>query len=483
MRGTSWVALCLGLGLWLVGCADDEDDGCTPGTFEGCDDGRVCEVILGEDEPACVLPVELHGHVFDALDEAAIEGASVVALDANGSARSGVAFTDEEGDFALRVAVDRSGPEGTPVAEQIVLRVAAQGYEWFAKPPRTALPVDIAAAVEEELEDGRSVLVVAGPETEVALVPLPGGGDGLVTVSGHVDDGDGEFVDDDDLDVGGVLVLAEQGGAAVSTAASGGDGAFVLFNVPKAATTLRGVRAGLVVAPEQLTPDGDVDGVVLEATGGELRTVTGSVEFANAPGDATTSVILVDIATFDPDRVTGEAPAGLRAAGVKGAFAIEEVPPGRYAVLAAFENDGLVRDPDETIGGTDVVTIDVPEGDGETALPKGFKVTGALDVVSPGASGTDVVTAARPVFTWADDSSEEGYELRVYDVFGELVLEETDLERVTGDATVSYTWDAAGATPGLIYQFRVLSFHIEKDGSRSYIAATEDLRGVFRWLP
>ncbi|MBW2735350.1 MAG: hypothetical protein JRH20_23445 [Deltaproteobacteria bacterium] len=55
--------------------------------------------------------------------------------------------------------------------------------------------------------------------------------------------------------------------------------------------------------------------------------------------------------TFDALQKRGESPAGLRAGDVASDFSIENVPPGDYVVLAAFENDDLVRDPDESIGG------------------------------------------------------------------------------------------------------------------------------------
>lgn len=470
----------------VVGCAEDEEKGCTPGTTEGCDEGFTCEEVVGED-PACFRPVELRGHVFDAATDEGVEGASVVCLDANGAARSGVAFTGEEGEFALRVAVPRTGPDGAPVAEQAVLRVAAQGYQWFAKPPRTALPVDLnAAAPVDDDGDGEDddALVVAGPETEVALIALPGGGAG-VRITGRVttDDDDLAYDLDDDGGVGGVLVLAEQGDAAVSTAISGEDGTFVLFNVPPGATTVSGFRAGIVVTPATVTPDDDVEGVVLDAAEADLGSVSGKIELVNPEEGGDTSVILVVESTFDAAAVSGEAPAGLRAAPVRGDFVIENVPPGSYAVLAAFENDDLVRDPDETIGGTDIVYIDVPDDGSPVAIEKSFKVTGALVVESPGADGTEVVTDATVTFIWARDASAEGYEVRVYDVFGELVWEDTDIPKVTGSRPVTATWDAAGAVPGLVYQFRARSFHIENDGSRSYISATEDLKGVFRWLP
>jgi hypothetical protein len=39
--------------------------------------------------------------------------------------------------------------------------------------------------------------------------------------------------------------------------------------------------------------------------------------------------------------------------------------------------------------------------------------------------------------------------------------------------------------PGMIYQFRALSWRDKKGaaGQRTYISATEDLRGVFQYVP
>jgi hypothetical protein len=467
---------------WAAGCADDEEKGCRPFTATGCEGGLWCEEVEGG-EPACFAPVELRGQVFDAATDAGVPGATVVALDANGAARSGVAVTRADGTFALRVPVRRRGPDGAPIAAQVVLRVAAQGYQWFAKPPRTALPVDLADATTDD--GGGAALVVEGPETQVALIALPGGASGVRLAGRVTTDDDLGFGDDDD-GVGGVLVVAEQGAGdaarAVSTAVSGEDGAFVLFNVPAGATTLRGFHAGIVVEPLAVEAGSDQGGLVLEAAAADLPTVSGKVEIVDAPGGARTSVILAVASTFDPLAASGEAPVGLRAAPVSGGFAIEDVPPGRYVVLAGFENDGLVRDPDQSIGGTDLVTIEVAEGSPAIALEESFKVTAALEIRSPGADGTGVVSDATPTFVWADDSSEDGYELRVYDVFGALVFEDTEVGRVTGSDTVSFTWDAAGAVPGLVYQLRVRSFR-DKRGTREYIALSEDLRGVFRWLP
>ena len=66
---------------------------------------------------------------------------------------------------------------------------------------------------------------------------------------------------------------------------------------------------------------------------------------------------------------------------------------------------------------------------------------------------------------------------------GELVLEDVNVPRETGSETVSYTWLGAQMQEGMIYQFRVVSYHDPKknETQRAYISATEDLRGVFQY--
>jgi hypothetical protein len=278
-----------------------------------------------------------------------------------------------------------------------------------------------------------------------------------------------------------------QADRAVSTAIADLEGAFTLFNVPAGDTSVEAYLAGLHVTPEEvaLGADEELEDVVLAADTDQLVTVTGSISIVNASGGLTTSVILALESTFDPNVARGVGPAGLRVGDVGGAFEIENVPPGKYAVLAAFENDQLVRDPDEGISGTEIVHIVVAGDEGEVALDQSFKVTEALEVTSPGAEEIEEVLASEdPTFVWADDSSEDGYELRVYDGFGALVHEATDIGGVSGNADVSYTWSNADLDPGMIYQFRATSFRMQggggNSGARTYISATEDLRGVFQ---
>jgi hypothetical protein len=461
------------------GCGDDDDregEQCEPGTVVGCPEGQVCEEVAGGD-PACFARVEIRGRVFDSGSGAGIEGATVSALDANGGSRSSVADTDSDGGYVLPVSVARDAggtPGGAALVTRVTLRAAAPGYQVFPTAPRTALPIDLTGA--EPPAGGEGSYVVQNAATDVALVALPPADAAPGVIRGRVDH----------EEPGGVLVVAGQGGEAVSTAVTDDDGEFALFNVPAGDTLVKGYRAGLNVTPESVAAtDGVVEGVVLAASAAGLGTVEGSVNIVDAPGGAETTVILVVESTFVENAARGEAPSGLRADGITGAFAIAGVPPGKYVVLAAFENDDLVRDPDTGIAGTDIVHIEVPDSGGKVTLPESFKVTEALAVQSPGADELEVVSAAEPTFSWADDSSEDGYELRVYDAFGELVHEDTGVGRVTGSDTVSYGWSGADMEEGMVYQFRVLSYRDPggNDTERSYISATEDLRGVFLFDP
>ena len=456
------------LGLGACG-GDDEQQTCVVGAK--CTDTTVCEEVEGG-QPTCFAPFLVKGTVFDMVTDKGIAGATVVGLDANGAARSLVTRSNADGSYAMSVPIKRT-PDGKPLKESITLRVAAAGYQGFPFPPRAALPVDLGTATAEA-----GSWFVKNAATDVGLLALPGGAAGLATIQGRVDP----------AGAGGVLVVALQGGKAVATAVSGSaadtpSGAFILFNVPRGAITLEGYRAGMQITPQSITVAADlVKDVVLVSTTGGLGTVSGSVSMVNAPGGSVTSVLLVLESTFDEQAVRGESPAGLRAGGVSGAFTIDAVPPGKYVVLAAFENDNLVRDPDQTIGGTAIVHVAVPQGGGPVSLPEGFKVTGALGVVSPGAEGVERINTATPTFVWNDDSSEDGYEVRVYDAFGNKVHENLDVPRVTGSPTVSYTWNGATLQPGMVYQFRALSWRA-KGAGRTSISTTEDLRGVFEYRP
>jgi hypothetical protein len=193
--------------------------------------------------------------------------------------------------------------------------------------------------------------------------------------------------------------------------------------------------------------------------------------------------VLVPASVFNEDLERGPVPFGLRdpdppapVTDLMGAFRLDGVPSGTYKVLAAFENDDLVRDPDSSIAGTAIQEVNVTLGQ-TTTVDTAFKITAALDVVGPGAEEPEAVMDT-PTFIWADDSSEDFYELVVFDALGELVWEQPMLPGVSGSATVEVPYGGPALTPGMYYQFRATSFRNPPGGAVA-VSRTEDLRGVF----
>jgi hypothetical protein len=185
--------------------------------------------------------------------------------------------------------------------------------------------------------------------------------------------------------------------------------------------------------------------------------------------------------TFSDTFVRGDVPRGLRTPltgppDVTGDFTIENVPAGDYVVLAAFENDDLVRDPDPNIAGTQIVHITMPTPGEAIEVAESFKVTEALPVISPGAEEPEAVSSA-PTLTWGDDSSEDYYTVVVYDAYGELVWEDDNVPSVSGSDEVSVAYGGP-MEQGMVYQFRATSWR-SPGGTPGPISVTEDLRGVF----
>jgi hypothetical protein len=229
------------LGLTAACGGDDEEaHPCDPALQRGCGEGQVCEEVEGG-EPACFHPVEVRGRVFDSTTEEGIEGATVVALDANQVARSSAVLSDEDGRYALAVAVRRRA-DGTPVDDAPALRAtlcaAAQGYQPFPQAPRTALPIDLRMHQVDE----KGVRYVANAATDVALLALEDASAATGTITGFVQ---GATMD---MPLGGVLVLAVHDGKAVSSAISASDGSFVLFNVPAGEVRVEAYRGGYAIS-------------------------------------------------------------------------------------------------------------------------------------------------------------------------------------------------------------------------------------------
>jgi hypothetical protein len=411
--------------------------------------------------------------VSDSSNNDGIEDAHIIAQDEEGVAVTDVAESDVDGDYRLEIPVLRDD-EGAPVSASFTLRGDAQDYQPFPSGIRVALPID--ASLADSV--GRHY-VIDNALTDISLIPLEAGDRQIISgsVSGlpHVDGGAVS-------QVGGILVVAS-GPEGAFTAITDKSGHYTIFNVPDGDYTVRAYAAGIQVDSSDVTVAGDtVADVTLHEIAEQTTTVTGTIQLVNAPGGAMTSVILVVDDTFNENAARGEAPRGLRAprAGtpnVTGSFEITGVPAGDYVVLAAYENDGLVRDPDTNIAGTDFVRITVVAGQAEQDIVDSFKVTEALGVEGPGSEAPEAVTEA-PTLVWADDSSEDWYELRVFDAFGNEVWANEMVPAVSGSTTVSVPYEGPLDT-GMYYQFRVKSWRQPGNGAAAPISATEDLRGVF----
>jgi hypothetical protein len=452
----------------MIGCGVNPtgNSGTCDPAAPNCPDGQAC-ASFADGTSRCAAPILILGSVLNITDDSPIQGALVQAIDVNGAPVGSPAETDAEGAYSLTVPAARN-EDGSPAEGIYTLRVQAQEYQQFPTAIRPALPLDASTAALNE-----NAWVIENALTTVKLIPLPGDTSVLGSIAGIIQAENG----------GGILVVAD-GGSVALTGFSDVDGNYVIFNVPAGGYTVDGYAAGVQIdaTSTSLATGEHKTGVDLAESSQPLSTVSGNVQIVNAPGGSQTSIVLAVESTFVEEAGRGDVPPGLRIGGIEGAFSINDVPDGRYVVLAAFENDNLVRDPDQTIGGTKTVRIQVPDPEsGNTiTLPEGFKVTEALAVVSPGADGPEQVDSATPVLEWADDSSEEGYEIKVFDAFGNLVWSD-EIGPVSGSSTVQHAYAGPALESGMFYQFRATSFR-EKTGDRTAISTTEDLKGVFYYL-
>jgi hypothetical protein len=423
---------------------------------------------------ACHAPVVASGRVFDAQTDAGIEAAHVMALDDQKTALTDIAVSGPDGKYDLRVPVARN-EDGSPVDATFTLRAEAQDYQPFPSGLRTSLPIQTSQAQRRDDAEAGNGWIIELPLTDISLIALPSDQKGLASISGTV------LAEEKSA---GVLVVAESGESAGISTISDKKGAYTIFNVPAGSYEVNGYAADLALQYVATDVGGEavtgIDLAVRNEDGG-TGSISGSVNIVNAPGGSVTSVVLVVASTFDDTFVRGEVPRGLRTPlsgppDVSGAFEITGVPPGDYVVLAAFENDLLVRDPDPNIAGTQIVTVAMPAPAMPMSLDDSFKITEALAVISPGADEPEAVSGT-PTFRWADDSSEEFYTVVVYDAFGNLTWE-TEVEGASGDdVEVEYGGDALES--GMYYQWRATSWKQAGNAEPGPISTTEDLRGVF----
>lgn len=458
----------------LAACGGGE---CKLDDPNSCPSDQTCEVVQGREKPLCFAPVQLSGKVSDLTNGAAIANAQVTALDENGSPAASVATSDADGNYSLRIPSTRADEKGTPIFKKVALRASATNYATFPSGVRQSLPIDTSAATNKDKEGNElpnAGYQLAGGQADVALSPLPDSEKNGSQVSGTVELSAGQR---------GVLVVAEANGKGYSTIADN-SGAFTIFNVPAGGAKVSAYARGSNYAPADINVEAgkNLSGVELKKSGTPTGTVTGSVSIVATTVSKATSVVLVTESTFNAGLVRGETPPGLRAPdpgtapNVTGNFSIDGVPDGKYVVLAAFENDTLVRDPDPNISGTAIRKITVSNGTVTTDNGSGlaFKVTGALTVNSPGGGDALDVVTGTPTFSIKEYSSAKNYTFTLLNTFGEQVWTKTVPTGNSGDVNVAY--DGATALQSGVYQFRATAL----GNAGNPISTTEDLRGVFR---
>jgi hypothetical protein len=446
----------------LAGCGPSRE--CRLDDPNSCGSGQVCEVVEGREKPMCFEPLQLQGRVFDLDTQAGVASARVAAEDANGAPVGAVTISGSDGTYALAIPTRRADEKGTPIGSTVTLRASAEDYQSFPSGLRVALPIDTSPATQD---GDSSPWVLTGGAVEVGLFKLPQADLGNPSIGGKVQVS---------ADQRGVLVVAEATGQPGHAAITDASGEFVIFNVPPGAYSVRAFAQGVNYVPVDATviAGTDVTGLQIDKSTSPTGTLQGTVQMVQlvTPNAGATSVIMVVASTFNANIARGEAPVGLRVADVTGAFSIDGVPDGDYAVLAAFENDGLVRDPNTATAGTQIQYVNVTGGTPDRQ--PSFKVTSAIAMVGPGADSQEATTAT-PRFTWASYPSADTYDLLVFDTFGNLVWESTNVTVGTsGNVSADYAGPALSSAG--IYQWRAIARAL----AGQPMSQTEDLRGLFQ---
>jgi hypothetical protein len=417
--------------------------------------------------------VQLQGHVSDLSTAAAIGGATVSALDDNGAPAASVAISATDGSYTLRIPSVRADSSGKPVGRKVALRAAAKNYFNFPSGVRISLPIDTSAATQA---NASSPYLISGGQADIGLISLPSATQGRPSVSGTVEVSPGQV---------GVLVVAETTDVPISAIADT-NGAFTLFNVAPGAVHVQAYSRGANYTAVDLNVQAGINttGVQIRKSGVPTATLNGSVQLVGGGNPGPTSVVLLVESTFNAILVRGEEPPGLRAPdpgiapNVTGAWSIAGVPDGSYVVLAAFENDGDVRDPDPNIAGTQIQHIAVSGGAVVNGTQPSFKVTGAVSMVSPGAGDAMDLTSSQPTFVWQAYPSAKAYDLTLFDTTGTIMWSRLGLPAGTGQNSVTY--NGPPLSSGKVYQWRAMARGNVGYPPGNPISTTEELRGIFK---
>jgi hypothetical protein len=284
--------------------------------------------------------------------------------------------------------------------------------------------------------------------------------------------------------LGGALVVAENGTEGYS-AVSGGDGSYVIFNVPAGNWKTNGWKQNYNGTEKQVsvTSGQEATNQDITMTEGGTGSVSGKITFLS------TGNIEVDVSLVHP--VTKETIPGLGAQTVGALYQISGVPKGTYFGRASYVNDTKVMDPDWILKfGQPGISVN------GNAATLDFSVTGALSLASPTNdlnSVKPVDVSANPTFTWVTYSSANGYVIEVVNSRGQVVwggitgtgnsaVRNVYVPKTT--LSVNYNFDNKATEtlkPGEIYRWRV---YASKDENTTLgwklITASEEQVGLIK---
>ena len=408
------------------------------------------------------VTIKIKGKVFSLADKSAIKGALVCAVSKADGTVSDMAVTGADGFYTVEVTAEREG-RNKPVNEAWGLNASAETFMSVPSFIRPSIAVTIADFIPED-----NNYTYSDALTDIGLAAIREPGE-LFTVSGRLDGGD----------AGAMVVLEGCSAPPCPYGYTAKRGDFTIFNVPRKTYSAAAFKKGVSYEALSIEIASDTQNVVLKKKSDSVTgTVSGSVNIVNpGQGDAT-SIVLVPESLFHETLKKGILVPGLRAPesgdfNIKGAYTITGVPEGSYVALAAFENDYLVRDPDPNIAGTQIVHFTMPDAGSYDKSIDAFKITGSLDIVSPGAGDAPEALSNLAEVVWADDSSEDQYTLVLYNMYGDTIWEKTILGQ-SGGANVTVAYDGPALENGVYYQWNVTSFR--KGGP---ISTSEDLKGIF----
>lgn len=435
---------------------------CDDSSGKTCENNYICEDVEGDNKKACFAPVSVGGRIFNLTSESLdpIENAEVLGMMTGSGVSTEKAFTDALGNYRLNFSMKRDR-KGLPLDnDTLKLSVSAENYEQYPDILRPSMPITF-----ENVNCTTMYCNVNSGFSSVGLYPVDDS-EPVYNIKGYLSD-----------NKKGALVIAECTSPPCRYAYTDENGDFTIMNVVAGTYKMKAYAANLnYSSPEVVVADKDINGLGIDPLETNVSSLNGSVNIVNAPGDLKTSIVLMPAATFIESFAKGLMVPGLRAPdtglapNVSGNYTINGIPDGEYYVLAAFENDYLVRDPDPNIAGTQVQKVIFPDPvDEYNVVAQNFKVTEAIEIFFPGAEGPEMVSG-NPEFSWKRDASATKYVVTVYNAQGIVVWE----KEVPKEAEETLQLTYSGPELRGFYQWIVVSY---KSGNP--ISVSEDLRGIF----